>query len=132
MEYYVYALIDPINRQPFYIGKGKNKRAWVHFEPGQKCNKTKLNYIKNIKNLGFEPLVYKIYENLSNKKALKIEKELIGRWKKVLTNMNNPPPDRTGSRLSKEHIQKLIEFNSGKKLTEQHKRKIGLANRKNY
>ena len=22
-EYYVYALVDPINRIPFYIGKGK-------------------------------------------------------------------------------------------------------------
>ena len=114
MECYVYALVDPINRQPFYIGKGKKRRAWAHFEPGQKCNKKKINYIKNIRNLGFEPVVYKIYENLSSDEALKVEKRLIDKWKTVLTNMNNPPPDRAGSRLSEKHIQKLKEFNSGK------------------
>ena len=132
MEHYVYALVDPINRQPFYIGKGKKKRAWVHFQPSQRWNKKKLNYIKNIRSLGFEPLVYKIFEKLTSDEALEIEKRLICRWKSELTNMDNPPPDRTGCRLSEEHKQKLKEFNSGKKLTEEHKRKIGLANRKNY
>ena len=130
MECYVYALIDPINKQPFYVGKGKNKRAWAHFQPKHKVNKKKLDYINNIKNLGFKPLVYKIFENLTSKEALEIEKRLIFRWKSKLTNMDNPPPDRTGCRLSENHIKILKEFNRGKKLTEEHKRKIGLANQK--
>lgn len=32
MQYYVYALIDPKNNMPFYIGKGKDKRLKQHFK----------------------------------------------------------------------------------------------------
>lgn len=28
--YYIYALVDPINNVPFYVGKGKNKRVFSH------------------------------------------------------------------------------------------------------
>jgi hypothetical protein len=31
MQYYVYALIDPRDNRPFYIGKGKDKRLKKHF-----------------------------------------------------------------------------------------------------
>ncbi len=31
MQYYVYALIDPRDNRPFYIGKGKDKRVKQHF-----------------------------------------------------------------------------------------------------
>ena len=44
-KYYVYALIDPINSLPFYIGKGCNNRAWQHLKDNETCNKKKLNYI---------------------------------------------------------------------------------------
>jgi hypothetical protein len=72
-EHYVYALIDPINDVPFYIGKGKGYRAWKHLKPYQKTNKKKLKYIENIRQLGFEPIVKKIIENLSNEDALLFE-----------------------------------------------------------
>lgn len=29
-KYYVYALSDPVNIMPFYIGKGCGKRAYTH------------------------------------------------------------------------------------------------------
>lgn len=32
LEYYVYALINPINNKPFYIGKGKENRVFAHKE----------------------------------------------------------------------------------------------------
>ena len=30
LKYYVYRLVDPINGQTFYIGKGKNNRVFAH------------------------------------------------------------------------------------------------------
>ena len=30
LQYYVYALINPINNKPFYIGKGKDNRVFAH------------------------------------------------------------------------------------------------------
>lgn len=36
MEYYVYALIDPKNNTPFYIGKGKDNRIKQHFTEAEK------------------------------------------------------------------------------------------------
>jgi hypothetical protein len=32
LEFYVYALINPINNKPFYIGKGKENRVFAHKE----------------------------------------------------------------------------------------------------
>lgn len=32
MRWYVYRLVDPRDGATFYIGKGKNRRAWVHVE----------------------------------------------------------------------------------------------------
>ena len=100
MEHYVYALIDPINKVPFYIGKGKGDRCYAHLKGYANYNQNKLNYIDNIKKLGFEPKVYKIVENLSNKNSLKIESALISYYKEYLTNKDIVIPDRTGSKLS--------------------------------
>lgn len=32
MIYYVYQLVDPRTGKPFYVGKGKDRRAWFHAE----------------------------------------------------------------------------------------------------
>jgi len=127
--YYVYALIDPINKIPFYIGKGKGGRAWVHFQKAHKDNKDKLNIIKYIKLLGWEPQVYIIQENIkTSKEALLIEGEYILEYKEFLTNKDNILPDRTGSIMSAEQKHHLSIINTGKNLTEEHKTKIGIAN----
>ena len=91
-------------------------------------NENKLNYINNIRSLGFEPVVYKIFENLTNDDSLLIEKILIDYYKDYLTNMKYSVPDRTGSKLSENHKRILREKNLGKTLTETHKKKIGLSN----
>lgn len=127
-EHYVYTLIDPINRIPFYIGKGKKNRCFSHLKGYANYNEEKLNYIINIRNLGFDPIVYKIIEDLSNEDSLKYESYLIEYYKEFLTNKKVSPPDRTGSKLSESHKEKLKYKNIGKTLTQDHKNKIGLSN----
>lgn len=81
--YYVYIYIDPFTNIPFYVGVGKNNRLWFHLKDA-KCkqhptrgNKHKFYKIKQILNTGKEPIIYKLYENLSKEHALKLEIYLI-------------------------------------------------------
>ena len=127
-EHYVYALIDPINKIPFYIGKGKKNRCYSHLKGQANYNKNKLNYISNIRILGFEPVVYKIIEGLTNYDSLIYETYFINYYREFITNKKIIPPDRTGCKLSKEHKEKLKQKNIGKILTTSHKFKIGFSN----
>lgn len=127
MSFYVYSLVDDINRLPFYIGKGKNKRAWTHLKGHSNYNTDKLNYIKNLRLLGREPQVIIVKNDLSNEQALIWEKDLINWCKSLgikLTNKENVPPDATGRKLTEQHKQALREKNIGKKLSSLHKLKI--------
>lgn len=58
-EYYVYKLINPINLSVFYIGKGKGDRVsqhLKHFKRGKLSNIKKNNVIKEIINIGLNPI----------------------------------------------------------------------------
>lgn len=131
--FYVYALIDPINNVPFYIGKGKNKRAWEHLKGRANYNENKLRCIENIRLLGFEPEILIVKQDLTNSEALEYEKLLIEACNEnglKLTNKKCFPPDRTGSKLTVKHKETLSRHNKNKKLSDAHKMKIGESNRK--
>ena len=78
--YYVYGLIDPRCGQYFYIGKGKNNRAWDHINKIDKINKRKQRLIDDIKAENLMPEVKIIQEQLSNSVALNLEIELIKKY----------------------------------------------------
>ena len=66
--------------EPFYVGKGKNKRYLYHLEKVKnKCKykrSDKFEIIESIINSGSEPIIIK-YDNLSEDDALFLEKETI-------------------------------------------------------
>jgi len=84
-NYYVYIYYDPRNNQkiPIYVGKGKNKRIYDHLKLGKKINIILKEKIQHIRQEGLEPIVEKVYENISNEVAIKLEKELIAKYGKI-------------------------------------------------
>ena len=79
--FYVYQLIDPTNEGVFYVGKGKQRRAWQHAEDVRKGrssgNKAKDARIQMILDAGQEPIVLKVGEFEDQRDAFDLEVELI-------------------------------------------------------
>ncbi len=108
-DYYVYIYLNQLKEgiwsfkdhtfeyQPFYVGKGKKKREKSHMYPSNLRKKSyKNNTIKKVlKETGEEPIHFRIYENLTNEEAIRIEAELIKFFGRVdlgtglLTNMTD-------------------------------------------
>ena len=80
--YYVYELIDPRTNQPFYIGKGKGRRAKTHlWEVPETRNRYKENKIESIRKVGLEPKIHYVVENIQDSDlAYEIESLLIKKY----------------------------------------------------
>jgi group I intron endonuclease len=87
--FYVYVYIDPSKEgaftydgldfsflyEPFYIGKGHNNRIFAHLQEYRLSKKNHIsNKINKIFKSGYEPVMFKIYENLTEEEAF--EKEI--------------------------------------------------------
>lgn len=126
-EYYIYILLDQrhvglwkyknleFKYKPFYIGKGCGRRLKGHFyESVLRANTPKNNTIKKIKNeLGELPIHYRIFENLSEKKAFELEKKLIKHFGKlndggILTNMTDGGEGHSGYHVPKPYKRRKI------------------------
>ena len=88
--YYVYMYLDPrkteytledgtrLEHEPFYVGKGKGKRAWCHLDPNERTNNSlKKGKIKRITDAGYIPKIVFLHEGLTEIESLRLEEEWI-------------------------------------------------------
>lgn len=86
-SFYVYVYIDPRNYQEFYYGKGQGDRKLAHLNDGSDSEKTRI--INEIKEAKLEPIIKVIARNLTEEQALLVEKTLIWKLGKTLTNKSS-------------------------------------------
>jgi uncharacterized protein len=84
---YVYVYIDPRNFEEFYYGKGTGSRKDAHLI--DKFDSEKTRRITAIKKAGCEPIIRVIARNLSDHDALLIEKTLLWKLGRILTNVSS-------------------------------------------
>lgn len=86
-EYYVYVYIDPRNFEEFYYGKGKGNRKHAHLSDETDSEKSKR--IKAISNEGLKPIIKVIARHLTEREAFLVEKTLIWKLGRNLTNTSS-------------------------------------------
>ena len=137
-NYYVYFLIDPITGLPFYVGKGKGKRAEKHLHEtiDNTENKKKWAYIQGLRNKGFEPKIHYVYKDLDEQIAYDSEEAAIAFFGRkgidpngILTNIcpNNRPPKTIGrvkTPQEREAARQVGLRNKGIKRTEEFKNNL--------
>jgi len=88
-RYYVYGLIDPKTKEPFYVGKGKGDRALHHLSENENINEAKQRRIKEIENSGQNVEIKIFSDDLIEFAALRLEAKLINELQN-LTNIVKP------------------------------------------
>lgn len=90
-KYYVYVYLNPlklgkycfgktiVKYEPFYVGKGHGSRLNVHNKVIDKHNKLKQHVINKIKLKNKNPIIIKLYENISEYSAFRLEKYFINK-----------------------------------------------------
>ena len=117
-DFYVYGLIDPRNKQIFYIGKGTKNRVFEHERESLSnpdSEKLKLRTILEIKNSGFEVEKIIINSNLTENEAFAAEASLINAFNYVsdaqLTNIVAGHHSAEALSVEEyEHLNGAIEF----------------------
>jgi len=84
-DYYVYVYIDPRNHEEFYFGKGRGSRKHAHLSDSSDTQKAKR--IAVIHEAGLTPIVRVIARGLSEHDALLVEKTLLWKLGRQLTNI---------------------------------------------
>ena len=84
-DYYVYVYIDPRNYEEFYYGKGRGSRKESHLKDSSDTQKAKR--IHAIEKAGLKPIIRVIARNLSEHDALLVEKTLLWKLGRLLTNI---------------------------------------------
>jgi len=86
-DFYVYVYIDPRNFEEFYFGKGRGSRKDAHLSDTSDSEKARR--IAAIHKAGLKPLIRVIARDLSEYDALLIEKTLLWKLGRQLTNVSS-------------------------------------------
>lgn len=86
-DYYVYVYIDPRNFEEFYYGKGTGSRKNAHLTDESDSEKTKR--IKAVYKEGLVPIIKVVAKDLTEREAFLIEKTLIWKLGRNLTNKSS-------------------------------------------
>ena len=84
-DYYVYVYIDPRNHEEFYYGKGRGSRKNAHLSDSSDTQKARR--IAAIHKAGLKPIIRVIARSLSQHDALLVEKTLLWKLGRQLTNV---------------------------------------------
>jgi len=114
-DYYVYVYIDPRNHEEFYIGQGKGPRKDYHLSDDRDSKKKRR--IAAIYKTGQEPIIRVIARDLTKPEALLVEKTLLWKLGRGLTNISSGyyakrfrPPDTLHLKLSGFDYRRGIYF----------------------
>lgn len=101
-NFYIYVYLNPLIKgefiydeykfeyEPFYVGKGKNRRYKEHlYEQYLKKENTKNNIIKEILSNNQNPIIIKLHENLTELESFKLERLIIKKIGNIIYN-NGP------------------------------------------
>jgi NUMOD3 motif len=118
-NWYVYALVDPRTGRPFYVGKGRRRRAQWHIKENHGPNAQKKSLIQAIRAEGREPLIVYLYTCLNEQEAFNLEVlEILCYGRKPsgwLTNMNNGGAGQSGFKPTKVTRAKIARAMCGPK-----------------
>jgi len=87
-NFYVYELVNPITNLPFYVGKGRDNRAWKQIQlrnniKESKYNPHKYNTIKKLINDQQVIIIRIVLSTLNEQEAFEVEQDLIATYKRV-------------------------------------------------
>lgn len=154
-NFYVYMYTNPLTMTPFYVGKGRNDRAYSHLNSTRERDKNphKRNILNKLLSLEVDPIIEFIGEGLTEREAFDLEKYTIARFGREHGNPSGPLVNctdggegstgfrmtqesrdkmsiaRTGLVPSQESRIKISKANKGKKKSDETKLKISMAKR---
>ena len=109
--------------EPFYIGKGSQKRAWDHEQEARRGKRShKCHIIRDMWSRGHEPITVMLHEGLTETTANEYEMAFIRAIGRAdlglgpLANLTDGGDGTTGHKPSPEVIAKLVARLRGKKL----------------
>jgi len=86
-NYYGYVYIDPRNFEEFYFGKGRGSRKNAHLFEASDTEKARR--MRAFQHAGLEPIIRVIARELSEHDALLVEKTLLWKLGRQLTNVSS-------------------------------------------